>query len=92
VVRNQSYELLNAQLSFDAERERHARQQTETELRLLRAQIEPHFLFNTLGAVQQLALHDGARAAELTANLITFLRASLSEIRSEQVTLKKNVR
>ncbi len=89
VVRNQSYELLNAQLSFDAERERHARQQTETELRLLRAQIEPHFLFNTLGAVQQLALHDGARAAELTANLITFLRASLSEIRSEQVTLKE---
>lgn len=89
VVRNQSYEMMNAQLSFDAERERHARQQTETELRLLRAQIEPHFLFNTLGAVQQLALRDGQRAAELTGNLITFLRASLSEIRAEQVTLQE---
>ncbi|WP_339939386.1 sensor histidine kinase, partial [Undibacterium luofuense] len=65
------------------------RQQTETELRLLRAQIEPHFLFNTLGAVQQLALRDGQRAAELTGNLITFLRASLSEIRAEQVTLQE---
>ena len=89
VIRNQSYEMMNAQLSFDAERERHARQQTETELRLLRAQIEPHFLFNTLGAVQQLALRDGQRAAELTGNLITFLRASLSEIRADQVTLQE---
>jgi LytS/YehU family sensor histidine kinase len=64
-----------------------ARELAESQLRLLRAQIEPHFLFNTLGAVQQLAEHGAPRAAELTAHLIAFLRASLSEMRSDQVRL-----
>jgi LytS/YehU family sensor histidine kinase len=54
---------------------------------MLRAQIEPHFLFNTLGAVQQLAADGAPRAAALTADLIAFLRASFSDMRSEQVVL-----
>ncbi|MES2015087.1 MAG: histidine kinase [Pseudomonadota bacterium] len=86
-LRNRQYEALTAKLELDAERERAARTLSETRLRMLHAQIEPHFLFNTLGAVQQLAEKDAPRAAELTANLIAFLRASLSEMRSEQVTL-----
>jgi LytS/YehU family sensor histidine kinase len=87
LLRNRQYEALTAQLQRDAERERLARELSESQLRLLRAQIEPHFLFNTLGAVQQLAEQGAPRAAELTANLIAFLRASLSEMRSEQVEL-----
>lgn len=55
ILRNRQYEMLTAQLQADAERERLARELSESQLRLLRAQIEPHFLFNTLGAVQQLA-------------------------------------
>lgn len=86
-LRNRQYATLTAQLQNEAERERLARELSESQLRLLRAQIEPHFLFNTLGAVQQLAQEGAPRAAELTANLITFLRASLAEMRSEQVTL-----
>lgn len=76
-----------AALQRDAEQDRLARVLSETQLRLLRAQIEPHFLFNTLGAVQQLAEQGAPRAAELTANLIAFLRASLDEMRSDTVTL-----
>lgn len=76
-----------AALQRDAEQDRLARALSETQLRLLRAQIEPHFLFNTLGAVQQLAEQGAPRAAELTANLIAFLRASLDEMRSDTVTL-----
>jgi signal transduction histidine kinase len=87
VLRNRQYELLTVQLQRDAEAERLARELSESQLRLLRAQIEPHFLFNTLGAVQQLAEQGAPRAAELTANLIAFLRASLSEMRSEQACL-----
>jgi sensor histidine kinase YesM len=87
VLRNRQHEALTAQLQRDAERDRMARELAESQLRLLRAQIEPHFLFNTLGAVQQLAEHGAPRAAELTANLIAFLRASLSEMRSDQVRL-----
>jgi signal transduction histidine kinase len=88
-LRNRQYATLTAQLQHEAERERLARELSESQLLLLRAQIEPHFLFNTLGAVQQLAEQGAPRAAELTANLITFLRASLAEMRSEQVTLRQ---
>ncbi|AWG45911.1 MULTISPECIES: sensor histidine kinase [unclassified Massilia] len=85
--RYRKHEALVAQLQRDAERERLARELSESQLRLLRAQIEPHFLFNTLGAVQQLAQHGAPRAAELTSNLIDFLRSSMRDMRSEQVSL-----
>jgi signal transduction histidine kinase len=85
--RNRQYETLHAQLQREAEQARMARELSESQLRLLRAQIEPHFLFNTLGAVQQLAQHGAPRAAELTANLIDFLRSSMRDMRSEQVSL-----
>lgn len=87
MLRYRQYEMLTEQLQAEAERERLAREVSESRLRLLRAQIEPHFLFNTLGAVQQLAEHGAPRAALLTANLIAFLRSSMSDMRSEQVSL-----
>jgi sensor histidine kinase YesM len=87
ILRNRQYEAQNAQLQREAEQARLARELSESQLRLLRAQIEPHFLFNTLGAVQQLAQHGAPRAAELTGNLIDFLRSSMRDMRSEQVCL-----
>lgn len=88
LVRNQQFETLTARLALDAERERTARELSESQLRLLRAQIEPHFLFNTLGAVQQLAEQGAPLAAALTGNLIDFLRASWAGMRSERATLR----
>jgi signal transduction histidine kinase len=88
-LRNRQYATLTAQLQHEAERERLARELSDSQLLLLRAQIEPHFLFNTLGAVQQLAQDGAPLAAQLTANLIVFLRASLAEMRSEHVTLEQ---
>lgn len=85
--RRRKLEALTEQLQRDAEAERLARELSESKLRMLRAQIEPHFLFNTLGAVQQLATDGAPRAAALTADLIAFLRASFSDMRREQVTL-----
>ncbi|MFD2367051.1 sensor histidine kinase [Pseudoduganella sp. GCM10020061] len=86
-IRVRQSEMEAQQLQAEAERERLGREVSESQLRLLRAQIEPHFLFNTLGAVQQLAEQGAPRAAELTANLIDFLRASMTEMRSDQVLL-----
>ena len=86
-LRSRYFEMRTERLQSDAERASLAREVSESKLRLLRAQIEPHFLFNTLGAVQQLAEQGAPRAAELTANLIAFLRASMTEMRSEQVSL-----
>ena len=87
VLRSRHYDILTVRLAQEAEQARLARELSETQLRLLRAQIEPHFLFNTLGAVQQLAEQGAPRAAELTAHLIDFLRASMSDMRCEQVSL-----
>ncbi len=85
--RRRQQEALMAQLLRDAEAEKLARELSDAQLRMLRAQIEPHFLFNTLGAVQQLAADGAPRAAALTADLIAFLRASFSDMRCEQVSL-----
>ncbi|WP_266170490.1 sensor histidine kinase [Dyella subtropica] len=58
--------------------------QTETEkeltvarLNLLHAQVEPHFLYNTLASAQYLTRTDPARADEMLGHLIAYLRHSL---------------
>lgn len=91
IIRNNHYQLWTARLEHEAEREKNARVLSETQLRMLRAQIEPHFLFNTLGAVQQLAEQGAPRAAALTAHLIDFLRASLAGMRSDTSSLRDDV-
>ena len=59
------------------------RRATETQLRLLQAQIEPHFLFNTLANVQSLMDHDPAKARQMLASFTDYLRASLGTLRAE---------
>jgi sensor histidine kinase YesM len=57
------------------------------ELRLLQAQIEPHFLFNTLANLHSLIGRDDALARTLLERLNDYLRASLSHSRAEHATL-----
>ena len=52
-------------------------QATEARLRLLQAQIEPHFLFNTLANVVSLMDDDTARAKTMLESFVDYLRASL---------------
>jgi LytS/YehU family sensor histidine kinase len=61
----------------------------DAKLKLMQAQVEPHFLFNTLASVQQLAEHKAPEAANLTAQLITFLRAGLASLREDTTTLAR---
>jgi signal transduction histidine kinase len=63
------------------------RQVAEAQLRLLQAQIEPHFLFNTLANVHALIPLDGARAQQMLGHLDGFLRAALAAARKERNTL-----
>ncbi|MEO8836760.1 MAG: histidine kinase [Caldimonas sp.] len=51
---------------------------TEAQLRLLQAQIEPHFLFNTLANVVSLMEVDAPRAKTMLEAFVDYLRASLS--------------
>jgi Histidine kinase len=69
-------------------------QQTSTEkeltvakLSLLHAQVEPHFLYNTLASAQVLTRTDPARADEMLGNLISYLRHSLPRAENSASTL-----
>jgi len=66
-----------------------SRRLAESQLRLLQLQIEPHFLFNTLGSAQQLAEKSAPDAARLIADLIRFLRAATPALRENATTLKQ---
>ena len=56
-------------------------------LNLLHAQIEPHFLYNTLASAQILTRSDPARADEMLGNLISYLRHSLPRTEDAPSTL-----
>jgi sensor histidine kinase YesM len=63
------------------------RQAASAQLRTLQAQIEPHFLFNTLANVVSLIDTQPAQARRMLERLIALLRGSLSASRAEQATL-----
>lgn len=75
----------------EAEKARSAaieRQAVQAQLQVLQAQIEPHMLFNTLANLQGLIAIDPERAQHMLAQLITYLRATLSASRAESTTLQ----
>jgi hypothetical protein len=62
-------------LAVDATRRELEREAAEAQLQLLQAQLEPHFLFNTLANVRRLYRKQPAAGAETIDNLMTYLRA-----------------
>jgi sensor histidine kinase YesM len=59
----------------------------EANLKLLQAQIEPHFLFNTLSNVLSLLDTDTEKGKSMLVDFIQYLRASLLKIREQRATL-----
>jgi len=57
------------------------------ELKALQAQVEPHFLFNTLANTRYLARQDPERAAQMLEHLIAYLHSALPDMRSQGSTL-----
>ncbi len=86
-LRNREYRALAAHLEAEARQSELSRQLAESRLKLLQLQIEPHFLFNTLGSAQQLAEKGAPDAARLIADLIRFLRAATPAMRDQASTL-----
>ena len=74
-----------------AEQERQEKLLTQTELRLLQAQIEPHFLFNTLTNIASLIRTDPDAAEQMLENLTTLLRSSLDRTRVLETTLAEEL-
>lgn len=67
-----------------AEREREL---SRAELQALRAQVEPHFLWNTLANVEYLIRKDTSRAQVMMGHLIAYLRSSVPDSRAGSSTL-----
>jgi hypothetical protein len=76
-----------ARLKAEAEAERASRQTMQAELKVLQAQVEPHFLFNTLASVRYLVQSGSADALPMLDHVIQYLRSALPEIRTETSTL-----
>lgn len=64
-----------------AESEALKRQVVEARMAAMQAQVEPHFLFNTLASIDHLIETDPARASKMQKNLIALLRASMPTMR-----------
>ncbi len=88
-LRNREYRALTAHYEAEARQSETSRQLAESKLKLLQLQIEPHFLFNTLGSAQQLAERGAPDAARLIGDLIRFLRAATPALRDEVTTLRQ---
>jgi signal transduction histidine kinase len=63
--------------AFDLEKSELERKALDTRLRLLQAQVEPHFLFNTLANVQALVDAGSPQASSVLKSLIAYLRAAV---------------
>ncbi len=66
-------------------------QAVESQLRILQAQIEPHFLFNTLANVRHLYRSSVDAGEEMMDHLIVYLRSTLEELRSDVSTVGKEM-
>jgi len=80
-------------LSVESSREAATREQEaltlarESELKALKAQINPHFLFNSLNSISALATVDGQRARDMCIKLSDFLRTTLKLGEKSRITL-----
>ena len=67
------------------------KQLVQAQMRMLQAQIEPHFLFNTLANIQTLIPRAPDKASLMLDNFIAYLRQSLTASRAQEGTVKQEV-
>lgn len=86
------WQAANYRVELESERRRSAeagRAQAVAELGLLQAQIEPHFLFNTLAHVQSAIEEEPAVGKAMLEHLVQYLRGALSRSRVSRYTLRE---
>ena len=65
--------------------------QLDSEVKLLRAQVNPHFLFNSLNSIYSLALEKDDRAPEITMKLSQIMRYMVDRAHEDKILLKEEV-
>ena len=74
-----------------AEAESLKRQVSEARMAAMQAQVEPHFLFNTLASIDHLIEVDPPRASRMQKNLIALLRAAMPAMREKATNLGREL-
>lgn len=77
--------------AFALERSELERKVLDARFRLLQAQIEPHFLFNTLANVQTLVESGAPQASQVLKSLIAYLRAAVPRLHETTTTLGREL-
>jgi signal transduction histidine kinase len=90
-VRSERASAVRAQQAMERQRQEAAKQAAEAQLRLLQAQIEPHFLLNTLANVRSLVNRDHARARDMLDHLSDYLHVALPRMRQDSSTLEREI-
>ena len=63
----------------------------EAELKSLKYQINPHFIFNSLNSISSLTISDPHKAQEMTIKLSAFLRSTLSKNEKQKSKLSEEI-
>jgi signal transduction histidine kinase len=84
-------EVRAAEAKETADAESLRRQVVEARMAAMQAQVEPHFLFNTLASIDHLIEVDPPRASRMQKNLIALLRASMPAMREKATNLGREL-
>lgn len=79
---------------FEQQKEKHEmeKRNLQTELNLLKTQLHPHFLFNTMNNLYALSLEKSAKTSEGIAKISELLRSVLYECNESEIPLEKEIR
>lgn len=91
LFRRSEYAARSQAMAFALERSELERKALDSRLRLLQAQVEPHFLFNTLANVRELVSAGSPQAATVLDNLIAYLRAAVPRLHEPATTLAQEL-
>jgi two-component system, LytTR family, sensor kinase len=79
---------------FEQQTEKHEmeKQNLKKELHLLKAQLQPHFLFNTMNNLYSLSVSESAKTTEGIAQMASLLQAVLYECNESEIPVEKEVK
>ncbi|MFT6334036.1 MAG: two-component system LytT family sensor kinase [Saprospiraceae bacterium] len=85
------YSIMNDWLASQREKKELQSQTLQSELKFLKSQINPHFLFNTLNSLYALTLKKSDQAPEIVLKLSEMMRYMLYECNEREVPLSKEI-
>jgi hypothetical protein len=91
VVRQKEAIVRDQALAFALEKSELEREASEARLRLLQAQVAPHFLFNTLANVRALVDTNSPQASAVLGSLIAYLRAAVPRLDRRMATFDEEL-